>query len=50
MLFIHKGNVDLSNFLVNIEKMSIDEYSINLLKQKCNNSKASFFLLYVKLL
>lgn len=43
MLFVHKCNVDLTDFLLNIKKISINEYSINLLKQKCQNSKIHFF-------
>ena len=43
MLFVHAGNIDLTDFLENITKTSIDKYSINLLKQKCDNSKVKFF-------
>lgn len=43
MLFVHEGDVDLEDFLINIKTMSINEYSINLLKQKYKNSKINFF-------
>lgn len=43
MLLVHKGNINLKDFLENIKKMSIDDYSINLLKKECNNSKLQFF-------
>lgn len=43
MLFVHKGDVDLEDFLINIKTMPINQYSINLLKQKYKNSKIDFF-------
>ena len=43
MLFVHRGNVDISEFLSNIKTMPINNYSINLLKQKYQNSKQDFF-------
>lgn len=43
MLFVHKGDVDLGNFLSSVKTMTINNYSIDLLKQKYQNSKQDFF-------
>ena len=43
MLFVHKGDVDLDKFLTSVKTTTINNYSIDLLKQKCQNSKQDFF-------
>lgn len=43
MLFVHKGNIELDEFIKNVKNIGVDRYSINLLITKCKNSKIKFF-------